>query len=327
MQKYDNFDDPRYQNRAQDTDDTPRVAMPQFKLRYVAGILVALVIAYSLWSLTGEAVKKTFSSKVAYVPTIKAEPISYRKRPDDPGGMDIPYQDSTIFKSDADDGKIENLFDITEDTQSRAAPNNNDTASSFPPTPKPIENIVASSPNAIPLDKIDEEEKKQAVLSRLPKQTHNIPEPEHTKQATAKTPAKQEPAKQENVATAPKPNIVIGDKIVTSKPETKPDVLKKAASTEPAAGSQAARAIQEGYYIQLSSVRDKSRASAEWASLRKKYSPLFNTSDFRVQTIDLAAKGTFHRLQAGPFTKEKAYSVCKSVKNMAGNGGCFVVAP
>ena len=49
------------------------------------------------------------------VPLIRADATPYRTKPDDPGGMNIPYRDSTVFNAlHGDDGaaadKVENLM-------------------------------------------------------------------------------------------------------------------------------------------------------------------------------------------------------------------------
>src|SRR5438105_424409 len=47
-------------------------------------------------------------------PLIRADATPYRTKPDDPGGMNIPYRDSTVFNAlhgdDGDAGKVENLM-------------------------------------------------------------------------------------------------------------------------------------------------------------------------------------------------------------------------
>jgi hypothetical protein len=58
------------------------------------------------------------------VPLIRADAAPYRTRPDDPGGMNIPYRDSTVFNAlHGDDGasadKVENLMPQPEQPLSR----------------------------------------------------------------------------------------------------------------------------------------------------------------------------------------------------------------
>lgn len=103
---------------------------------------------------------------------------------------------------------------------------------------------------------------------------------------------------------------------------------KKPAETaqdiEPAAGVAAPSInIQPGsYYVQLASITDRSRADKEFSKLQRKFSVLQGL-DFRVQEANLD-KGMFYRIQAGPFSKESAKSVCDAIKEQK-PGGCILV--
>ena len=44
------------------------------------------------------------------VPIVRADAGDYKTAPDNPGGMDIPYRDSTVFSSNGDSGKTENIL-------------------------------------------------------------------------------------------------------------------------------------------------------------------------------------------------------------------------
>lgn len=59
------------------------------------------------------------------IPIIRADAQPIKTHPDDPGGMDIPFQDSTIFdaiqyKHATQSGRVENLLDESETPMSRA---------------------------------------------------------------------------------------------------------------------------------------------------------------------------------------------------------------
>jgi len=91
------------------------------------------------------------------------------------------------------------------------------------------------------------------------------------------------------------------------------------ANIEPAAGFASGDAR---YYVQLSSIREQSRADEEWGKLQDKYATLVG-QPHRVQKADLDS-GTYFRIQAGPFTKAEASSHCESIKTQS-SGNCFVV--
>lgn len=79
------------------------------------------------------------------------------------------------------------------------------------------------------------------------------------------------------------------------------------------------------HYIQLSSIKDESRAVAQWQSLKSKYGSVLSGSSYRVQRKDLGAKGIYYRIQAGPFTKADANAKCAQIKQQT-PAGCYSVA-
>lgn len=117
------------------------------------------------------------------------------------------------------------------------------------------------------------------------------------------------------------------------KPEAKPAPVQKveapAISTpekvEPSAGIAApALDIRTGdYYVQLASISERARADKEWAKMQSDYGVLSGVS-YRVQSADLGSRGTFFRIQAGPFSKDTASAVCNNIKTKK-PGGCLVV--
>ncbi len=76
----------------------------------VAALFLLLVIAGVIWaSYPRPGVQGP-------VPVIRADTAPWRVKPDDPGGMDIPYRDSTVFNAMHGDepDKVENLMPKTE---------------------------------------------------------------------------------------------------------------------------------------------------------------------------------------------------------------------
>jgi len=98
------------------------------------------------------------------------------------------------------------------------------------------------------------------------------------------------------------------------------------AKIEPAAGiasnTSASAVSNGGYYVQLASISDRARADSEWKKMQAKYGALSGVS-YRVQEAAVSGKGTFYRIQAGPFSKDTANSICGSIKAQ-NPGGCLV---
>ncbi len=95
----------------------------------------------------------------------------------------------------------------------------------------------------------------------------------------------------------------------------------EASSVEPASGfASGARR----FYVQLSSITDQARSDAEWAKLQTRYPSMLDNAPHRVQRAELGDRGTFYRIQAGPFEKDGAVSICEQIKSVNPNG-CLVV--
>lgn len=69
---------------------------PRRSLRWVFVILTLAIFGGILWQAYPRDAQQAGSD--AEVPVIKADNVPVKTLPDDPGGMEIPYQDSTVFE-------------------------------------------------------------------------------------------------------------------------------------------------------------------------------------------------------------------------------------
>lgn len=76
----------------------------------VTALFLLLVIAAVIWASYPRP------GTQGPVPVIRADTAPWRVKPDDPGGMDIPYRDSTVFNAmhGEEPDKVENLMPKTE---------------------------------------------------------------------------------------------------------------------------------------------------------------------------------------------------------------------
>ncbi|PZQ44216.1 MAG: hypothetical protein DI551_10610 [Micavibrio aeruginosavorus] len=248
------------------------------------------------------------------VPIVRADAGAYKTTPDNPGGMEIPYRDSTVFSS-ADaaktDGGTENI--LADEGSEEPLPRDqlfaglNTENNSAPVTeevaPAPTTTTAEANPALNP------------ILGDAPAKVEAVEPPSNdalVKEAlgtTAPVAAVPEAVKPAPVEPAP-----------VAKIEPKEEVVAK---TEPAAGTAAAKVTPGGYYVQLASVKSTAGAASEYKKMQVKYSALSGVK-YRTQEANLGAKGTFYRIQAGPMSKESASSVCGSIK--AKGGSCLVTA-
>ena len=100
------------------------------------------------------------------------------------------------------------------------------------------------------------------------------------------------------------------------------------AKAEPKLDSKKAaqRPAKKAYKVQIASFKTKQDAEKEWSKLSRKYSNLLQGYNNYIATKDIVGKGTFYRLQIGPFdNSNSARSACNKLQKNGIN--CFVVKP
>ena len=251
----------------------------------VVAVLVLLVTAGLFALVISMSLSGSGDDKV--LPVVRADHSPVKEAPEDRGGMDVPHQDSTVFAqlggTDAE-GMKPRVEDLFADSASAAEEAASDAAAV----------LDAVMPSADDLDKAKEEAAAKVAAKEKPKDLHPAGSSPET---LAFVKSALEDSKKKEVKPAEKPKMV--------------------ANTEPAAGTATGT-----HFVQMASVKDEARAAGEWGKLQKKYPALQGTS-YRVQRKDLGEKGIFYRIQAGPFSKDKAAVICETVK--AASGGCFLV--
>lgn len=98
-----------------------------------------------------------------------------------------------------------------------------------------------------------------------------------------------------------------------------------AAPADPPAKPAPTQTGNKNFYVQLGSVTSAAGAASEWAKLHATFaSELGSGVGYRVEEADLGARGTYHRIQAGPYTEDRARAACDAIKARK-PGGCLVV--
>ncbi len=275
-----------YMGRMQPPPENERV-LPRGLLAGIVVVIFAGILWYAYPDSEGQY-------DAADVPLIKADTTAYKFTPDDPGGMEVRHQDSTVFnplvKKEARD--VERLLPKPEE------PLNKDTAIQSGDAAKAPVSSAASGLNLEPAP-----EEGDAGAEKV------VPKDDGKKQtltalATAKPADTVEAAKPESVKAEPKK-------------EEKP-VEKKAEK----AAEKAATTTAGGFYMQLGAFRETAKADEEWRKLQKKFPQSLYGLSKRVEKADLGAKGTWYRLHAGPVAESKARDLCSRLK--ADGAGCMV---
>ncbi|MGH1398655.1 MAG: SPOR domain-containing protein [Alphaproteobacteria bacterium] len=319
---------------------------------FVGGILKSPIFATGALLLVGAAFASVImmgysgSKDEANIPVVEAQETAFKDVPAEAGGMNVPFQDSTVFESLAG-------AEIKETA--------------------PIENLLSSEDEVARMEAFAAEAERliqESEAARKAAEIRSIETAALIEEATGVAPPRAaSSAVQDRVndaVNAPSENLLqkieparrAGDlyeiasaapEVVTPKitakapvtPVVKPSVPVKAeepaapvqiARVESSAAAQAAAiapaagfAITAGsHYVQLGSVKSQAGASSEWGKFKKKYAAELSDAKYRVQRADLGERGVFYRIQAGPMSASSAKEVCGSIKAVT-PGGCLVV--
>jgi hypothetical protein len=230
----------------------------------------------------------------ASIPIVRADGRPMKVRPENPGGIEVPFQNTEIYDrvaqqaAGAGTGAArsaqggERLMPGPEAPLPRPQP---------PPAPTPA--IPAAPEIVVPPD---------AVVVAPPR-VASVP-PANLSAQAAPTP-QPAPASPPQVAAAPR----------QTPPTATPQAVPSVAAPSPSTG---------GARIQLASVRDTAAAQREWARVSRQYADLLGQLTPQYIPADLGDRGVFIRVQAGPFASpEAAKTVCDALR--ARGAGCNVV--
>ena len=80
------------------------------------------------------------------------------------------------------------------------------------------------------------------------------------------------------------------------------------------------------YRLQLGALKTEEAAKTEWLKLHRQNSDLLGKLSLSVSRVDLGAKGTYYRIQAGPIADEaRAAQDCAALKSR--KIACILVKP
>ncbi len=258
-------------------------------------------VAWVGWVAYDEGVRV---GEVKSAPIIQADAGEIKRKPEKPGGLNVPHQDKLVFN--------------------RLAPGDAD---------EPVERLLPppEAPIAIPVSESRPVEDKSV---------ETVPAPAETEVATALTPKLIEPPKQDQpkpaVATPPPPPPAPPAAQEPAKveakappPEPKSELAAKTPAPPPAAPAPAEKPSKivptDAWGVQLVSLSSRKDADAVWSRLKKANNDLLGDLSLRVQTVKLT-KGTFYRVQAVPLAdRAAAASLCGTLKTRKQD--CLVVAP
>ncbi|MDD4616931.1 MAG: SPOR domain-containing protein [Alphaproteobacteria bacterium] len=276
--------------------------------RKVTLTIVGLVIAGICYAIFGGG-----PSAPSDIPTIKAEG-DYKQKPEDPGGIDIPHQEVSIYdqlesKSSAVP-KVEHLLPPPETPRDLAQAPKVDSQAPAPSAAPPtgVVTTIAERTETVPnlaSDRIEQPETKP--ISSVPQSAPSEP----PKSAPSEPQASPAPKKQK--PSAPKAEA----------PLTIDKILQNVTSAEKPKNLALPIASNEKSAVQLASIPNEAEANAAMAKLQLKYAAVLGGAKLRVRRADLGSKGIYYRIQSDLLAKSEANRICSSLRKV--NAGCILV--
>ena len=277
----------------------------------LGGVLLACIIGWLLVSPKFGGYDET------QVPVVRRDESPIKVKPSDPGGLDIPNRDKSVYgiiEEGNDEAVVEKLLPAEE----------------RPIAPATSE--VANDKIAELATKIEEEQKelKNEMVDSAPVtevvKTTSVSEP--AKPVATKTVEKPKPVA-EPVKEEVKPTPVAEPvKTVTEAPVVKEvtktapaPAVKEVAKPTPVATSTTA--VKGNYQVQIVSGKNKKAVEQTKDALYKKHNTILSGVSSEIVKADLGAKGIYYRLMLGSYnSKADANSLCSKLK--AVKESCFV---
>jgi hypothetical protein len=290
----------------------------------------------------------------ATTPLLQADNTPYKEKPQDPGGMDVPFQDAVVFDqldnaqtAMTNGEKIENLLPPPEQPIDEAA-KVADATTTTPATESEAKATETAPPSA-PKDNAEnkgimvENEKtgvdaadsvaakiaatEEAMKTKATEAKTATTVTAKTKTETAKT-AETETLTAVTPAKTVEPAVTKTAKTIPTKATTLTSTTATATATKmnavaPAAPTPAPASTGGSAKVQLGAFKDESAARAAWAQFQKSYAPYLNGITPNYARADLGAKGVFYRVQGVNLSQAQAQSVCKSINAMK-PGSCLI---
>lgn len=276
----------------------------QNPIGFVVLAAVIMGILTCLWFIFSTSSKKDVKNP----PLIKAEG-SYKKKPADPGGMQVPHKDKLIYQSLSKTPKKEAEADQV-----------------LPPPEKPLsieedDKTAEADKNIVELKPLKSEDlEKKNVLD-----VKNDPVPEIKKgtvqEKSAPTPVAQAPSK--------KPVEALGG-IEPGVHEEDHHQESDSAQDHKEDHEEIAPKLNGKWGIQLGAVRSQQAAQKEKSFIETHYKDLLKNMKITAKKVDLGpSKGVYYRIQAiGVASKKDAQVLCQKIRSRPIKGrkmDCFAI--
>ena len=239
---------------------------------------------------------------------IRADETPYKVKPENPGGMEVPYMDKVVYDSisgkENTPAKVERILPSPEEPVDLK----NSRYNAVVEKAKQATSDTRIAKNNIKQDKVKQESHAAATEDTLPKPA--VPDKKTNQSITLAS------NKEVKKLLAPENALT-----PVSKQDLKPVPVGSKMRNEVV---KAPQKMDARYRIQLGAYRSEQVAVTDWKQLQKKFPEDLTKLDYYIERKDLGTKGVFYRLQAGPLeSSASARLVCKKLIDK--KQGCFFV--
>jgi hypothetical protein len=291
--------------------------------RWMSALVVLLAIAgffglaWYAYKSGGEAVDEKD------VEFVKADKAPVKETPANPGGMQIPNQDKTVYGlisgSKTEKPTVERILPAPEEPVARGGDTEtwmSDKAKSkmngAQETDKPANTASATTEVATAETKKTEQfnpsqaqalqsEQKPAAQDKPSITNTVVTTPSASAEATAAKPValaanNSVQASETKKAVKPQPVVV---------PDSEEDDTEDKQAASPATKAPAAVVPPKGARAQLGAYKSEAEAKSNWAKISSKFATEIGSKEHYIVRADLGEKGIYYRLQVAPFASAK----------------------
>jgi hypothetical protein len=308
-----------------DTDKDSRVLYTEDEqesgiFRWMSAFVVLLAVAgffglaWYAYKSGGEAVDEKD------VELVKADKAPVKETPANPGGMQIPNQDKTVYGliggNKAEKPTVERILPAPEEPIARGGDTTetwmSDKAKNKVNGEEGAEKIAEATPPVPAIETTPSEVKKTEQFNPAQVQTAQ------NDQGNV-TPQEVQPKSGDSVVTKAAVNPVVTVAPATTPapaPEVKKEVKKEAPPPPPEKKTPVAAAEPEpkaavkppikGARVQLGAYKSEEEAENNWTKIAKRFENEMNGKAHYIIRADLGEKGIYYRLQVAPFASAKA---------------------
>jgi len=282
----------------------------RFWVRPLKAVAVALILIAAAWGV--RAVNQYIlapPNQEAAVPTFGPDQTPFKVAPAQPGGMQVPNQDSIVLNGEGANPKVEQLLPPPEAPLPSPQPPQTTTTVEVP---QPV-----SPPSNTPPALMPDQSPPPPVMPTVAAPTVAVP---------SLAPAA--PVTSSRQATAPPILVTPGNSVpATVVPAMPVKPPPQQATAPPPAAIQAPAALAgKGWFLQLGAVRSTEAAQQEWNHLKGAQGDLLGSLAANAVRVDLGDRGIFYRIVAGPIAEESAATrTCNALKQR--NVGCILLKP